>query len=130
MGTTQITGSMIITNIDRLNDPRNNVHADVFGAIMNTNLMDFRLLKNGIAELSYFGDADRTRLTPKVFAEALTAFLQEKNIAELEYKGAFMFIEIGAVEVRPVITKVSVNIDKVVLHEAALTWTVKEEVNA
>lgn len=129
MGTTQITGSMIITNIDRLNDPRNNVHADVFGAIMNTNLMDFRLLKNGIAELSYFGDADRTRLTPKVFAEALTAFLKEKNIAELAYKGEFMFIEIGT-EVRPVITKVSVNTDKVVLHEAALTWTVKEEANA
>lgn len=130
MGTTQITGSMIITNIDRLHDPRNNVHADVFGAIMNTNLMDFRLLKNGIAELNYFGDSDRTRLTPQVFAEALSAFLKEKNIADLEYKGAFMFIEIGNVIVRPVITKVSVNTDKVALHKAALTWDVKEDVNA
>jgi hypothetical protein len=130
MGTTQITGSMIITNIDRLHDPRNNVHADVFGAIMNTNLMDFRLLKNGVAELNYFGDSDRTRLTPKAFAEALTAFLKEKNIADLEYKGAFMFVEIGNVFVRPVITKVSVNTDSVALHEASLTWAVKEDVNA
>lgn len=130
MGTTQITGSMIITNIERLNDPRYNVHADVFGAMMTNNLMDFRLLKNGVAELSYFGDSNRSSFTPKVFAEALTAFLNEKNIAELEYKGAFLFIEIGTVEVRPVITKVAVNTDSVVLQEAALTWTVKEETNA
>lgn len=130
MGTIQITGSMIVTNIDRLYDPRHSVHADTFGAIMNTNLMDFRLLKNGVAELNYFGDSNRTHLTPKVFVEAMTAFLKEKNIAELEYKGEFLFVETQAGANAPVITKISVDTDKVTIREAELNWVVKESVNA
>lgn len=130
MGTSQITGEMVITNAERLNDPRHNVYADVFGALMTSNLMEFRLLKNGVAELSYFGDSHRSRLTPKVFVEALTVFLKTKNIAELEYKGVFLFIETGTVTVKPVITSVTVNKDTVTLHEGTLAWTVKEEANA
>jgi hypothetical protein len=130
MGTTQITGSMIITNIERLNDPRFNLYADVFGSLMTSNLMEFRLLKNGVAELNAFDESHRSRLTPTVFAEALITFLHSRNIVELAYKGEFLFIETQAGANAPVITKVSVDTDKVTVREAELNWVVKESVNA
>lgn len=128
MSTTQITGSMIVTNLEQINNP--SLHSKVFGAMMMSNLMELRLLKNGIADLSYFGDSHRTRFTPEVFAETLEAFLKEKGIAELEYKGSFLFVQTSETKKEPVITNVIVDGDKVTLHEAELNWIVKASVNA
>lgn len=120
METSQITGEMVITNVERLNNPQHNTHSDVFKAIMDTNLMEFRLLKGGVAELSYYGPTYRSRLTPKVFVESLTEFMATENIAELEFTGNFLFVQTGGKE--PSMTKVVVDKGEVTSHAAAIAW--------
>lgn len=128
MSTTQITGSMIVTNLAQIDNPA--THTKSFSAMMMSNLMELRLLKNGVAELNYFGDSHRTRFTPEVFAETVEAFLKEEGIAELEYKGSFLFVQTFDGKKEPVITKVLVDTDKVTIHEAEFNWVVKENANA
>jgi hypothetical protein len=122
-GIYQITGSMAVANTERYLDPRHNGYSDVFGAMMTSNLMDFRLLKGGIAELSYYGPAHRSHLTPEKFVKALEAFMSAKGIAELAFDGEFLFIQTDLTK-EPQITKITVEKGTVSFHEAAITWAV------
>ena len=123
MDTYQITGKMVATNFERLNNPTHSAHADTFKAMMDHNLMDFRLLKDGVAELSYLGPKNRTNLTPETFVQSLTDFIAVESISALEFVGAFLLIDTTGL--RPEMTQVVVEKTGVSIYEATVSWNKK-----
>ena len=117
----EIVGQMIVTNTDKLHDPHFNAYNSIFGAIMASNLIEMRILEDGIVELHEHMPAEKSRLTPLEFAESLKKFLAYEGINELGFEGEFIFIRTAAGK-QPLMSEIVLKNGAITAYEAEIKW--------
>jgi hypothetical protein len=117
----QVIGEMVPTNVAVLSDRSYHFGSKIFGAIMDSNMMDLQVKDNGKVEINSCNTIYRSHLTLDAFTDGLSMFLS--RVPELEFEGSFNFI-VTSYNTEPILSKVVVSKGEVSSHDAVITWNV------